>query len=148
MKNKGYIVFFLIVCLSVFFQDAYAQISDENTYLINQYFQLNKQQASKVSVSTTNTINQSQINIVTLNQIGNDNDIEIKSNANNSQQVTQQGNQNYYNFINYYNNNPSNFNILQQGTSNSLQIYGQNSIIENITIIQKTNAKTLIIKNQ
>lgn len=130
------------------FNSSAQELTNENTYLINQYFQLNKEAAAVTQNHNKSGIdNTVQNNLVSLNQIGNQNEIDIKSNANNSQQVTQKGDQNYYNFINYYNNNPSNFNILQQGRSNSLQIYGQNSIIENISILQKSNAKTLIIKN-
>ncbi len=70
---------------------------------------------------------QSSDNFVNLNQVGNNN--------------------NYYGFINYYNKTPLNLNLLQKGNSNSLHIYGVNSIIKNISIIQKTNFKSLIIKN-
>lgn len=142
-----YSLFFLL--FNLFFVNAFSQgLTDENTALINQYFQSNKD--ATLVVPKTNTFtneNQSQINLVEVNQVGNENQVDIKSNANNSQVVIQKGDQNYYNFINYYNNNPSNFNILQQGESNSLQIYGQNSIIENISIIQNSSFKTLIIKN-
>lgn len=147
--KSSYLKFGVFLLLfNLFFMNGYSQgFADENTHLINQYFQLNNE-ASVVSKSSLSTAEmQSQINVVNLNQVGNDNQIDIKSSANNSQEVTQNGNQNYYNFINYYNNNPSNFNIIQQGESNSLQIYGQNSIIENISIIQNSSFKTLIIKN-
>ena len=145
MKRVQYILFLQVLLLSLLsFNSSAQELTTEDTYLINRYFQLNKE-----ATAVTKNYNQSivQNNLVSLNQIGNQNEIDIKSNANNSQQVIQKGDQNYYNFINYYNNNPSNFNILQQGQSNSLQIYGQNSIIENISILQKSNAKTLIIKN-
>ena len=149
MKKNQYILFLPLLFLSLLsFNSSAQELTNENTYLINQYFQLNKEAASVVQDVNKQALNNTNQNtIVSLNQIGNENEIEIKSNADNSQQVTQQGNQNQYSFISYYNSNPSNFNILQQGTSNSLQIYGQNSIIENITIIQKSNAKTLIINN-
>jgi hypothetical protein len=145
MKIKGYILFIPLVFLIVSFQNLFAQeLSDENTYLISQYFQQSKEmtliEQQKKSISTN-------LNIVSLNQIGDKNQIDIKSNNNNSQEVVQKGNNNYYNFINYYNSNPSNFNILQQGNSNSLQIYGENSIIENMSILQKSNFKTIIITN-
>lgn len=122
-----------------------SQQIDSNTHIINQYFQLNKESASVVNSYIRGV--QPQINEVTLNQVGNNNKIEVKSVGNDSQGVNQVGNNNYYQFINYYNNTPSNFNILQQGNSNSLQIYGENSIINNIGIVQKSNFKTLIIKN-
>ena len=77
----------------------------------------------------------------------NNNIIDIKQNGNNTEVVNQLGNKNYYSFINYYNNSPLNLNILQKGNSNNLQIYGQNSLIENMSIVQKSNSKTIIIKN-
>lgn len=100
---------------------------------------------NKIKPTTNNK--QAQSNLVILNQIGNSNEIDIKQNGADSQKVNQFGNNNYYNFINYYNSSPSNFNIIQQGNANSLQIYGENSLIKNIGIVQNTNFKTLIIKN-
>ncbi|SNR73916.1 hypothetical protein SAMN06265371_110135 [Lutibacter agarilyticus] len=149
MKRAQNILFFLVLLLCLFsFNSSAQKLTDENTYLINQYFK-----SSIESTSVSHNFNKSdfnnelQANVVSLNQIGNSNEIDIKSKPNNSQQVIQKGNQNYYNFINYYNSNPSNFNIIQQGEANSLQIYGQNSIIENISIIQNSSFKTMIIKN-
>lgn len=147
MKKKGYIISIFIFLSSVFIQSVIAQITDENTYLINQYFQMNKDVTAVVSPKASETTTQTQLNVVSLNQIGAENQIDIKGSSSNSQNVHQKGQDNYYQFINYYNNNPSNFNILQQGSSNSLQIYGQNSIIENISIVQKSNSKALIITN-
>lgn len=144
MKKIRKILFLELLLLSMFsFNSSAQELINENTYLINQYFQLNKD-ATSVSKNLNNTI---QNSMVSLNQIGSQNQIDIKNNLSNSQKVIQNGNQNYYNFINYYNSNSSNFNIVQQGEANSLQIYGQNSIIENINIIQNSNFKTLIIKN-
>ena len=127
----------------------YTQQNNEDTYIINQYFQLNKDASlileNKVPTSSNNI--QSQDNFLSLNQVGNNNVIDIIQKDNDSQTVNQRGDKNYYSFINYYNNIPSNFNIIQEGSSNSLQIYGENSIIKNLGIVQKANFKTLIIKN-
>ena len=147
MKNCKFISVFLICILYFIPFEAFSQQIDENTQSINQYFQLNNSASLGSEAISSGLNNNSQMNVVSLNQVGNENEIDIKNNSNNSQKVTQIGNQNDYNFINYYNSNPSNFNILQQGESNSLQIYGQNSIIENMTIIQNSSFKTLIIKN-
>tara|TARA_R110001583_G_scaffold37944_1_gene122834 strand:+ start:1849 stop:2247 length:399 start_codon:yes stop_codon:yes gene_type:complete len=129
---------------------ANAQQTDDNTYIINQYFQLNKD-ASLIlenKVPTNNNKIISQDNFVNLKQVGDRNIIDIKQrNGNNTEVVNQLGNKNYYSFINYYNNSPVKLNILQQGKSNNLQIYGQNSLIENMSIVQKSNFKTIIIKN-
>lgn len=146
MKNCKIISIFFVCALFFSTLSVLGQV-DENTHLINQYFQLNKEATSVVATKAANATFQSKINEVNLNQIGGENQIEIKSSNSNSQVVNQKGQDNYYQFINYYNNSPSNFNILQQGNSNSLQIYGQNSIIEKLSIVQKTNAKSIIIKN-
>lgn len=146
MKNRTNIVIALVMLFGVFSSNSYAQITDENTYIINKYFQVAQNEALlKENGALTNTYTQN--NLVQLNQIGNYNQINIKSTSNNTQSIDQIGNSNNYTFINYYNNNASQFNIMQQGNSNSLQIYGQNSIIDNISILQKSNYKTLIITN-
>ncbi len=146
-SNFKYGIFLLLLNLTSF--NSNAQQTDENIYIINQYFQLNKESSllENKRTPTTNNNKQEQSNFITLNQIGNKNEIDIKQNVANSQTVSQLGNNNYYNFINYYNNIPSNFNIIQQGNANNLQIYGENTIINNISIIQKSDFKTLIIKN-
>lgn len=150
MKKYNYI---LIIALTLFFANCNflvaQQLSDENTYVINQYFQSNKEFSSKLTDTQTLSTNSFQVqsNIVSLNQIGNNNEIDIKQKGADSQKINQIGNNNYYIFINYYNSTPSNFNIIQQGNSNNLQIYGENSIIKNIGIIQKSDFNTLIIKN-
>jgi len=126
---------------------ANAQQANDDTYIINQYFQSNKEASLLENKLPSATNIQSQDNITLLNQAGNNNIIDIKSNVNDAHTVTQLGDNNYYNSIKYYNNSSSNFNILQKGESNSLQIYGENSIIKNLGIVQKANFKTLIIKN-
>jgi hypothetical protein len=149
MKNTDKILFILLVLFNLTFFNGYAQQnSDENTYIINQYFQLNKETSLFENKNTITTNNkQAESNLLVFNQIGNNNEIDIKQQGSDLQRVNQLGNNNYYNFISYYNNLPSNFNIIQQGNTNNLQIYGENSIIKNMSILQKTDLKTLIIKN-
>ncbi|HEY9221491.1 MAG TPA: hypothetical protein VIO43_07950 [Lutibacter sp.] len=148
MKNSYQLLLIFLVLANFNFFSGNAQQSDETTYIINQYFQLNKEASllleNKMPITSAN---QYQYSSVKLNQIGNNNQIDIKSNINDTQSVSQFGNNNDYQFINYYNNSPSNFNILQQGNSNSLQIFGENSLIKNMGIVQKANFETLVIKN-
>ncbi|SNR84298.1 hypothetical protein [Lutibacter flavus] len=145
MKKSQFKITVFIVLFLFTFINVIAQQNNEDTYIINQYFQLNKE--SSLSEKNAKTNKQAQSNFISLNQIGNNNEIDIKQKGKDSQSVNQVGNKNYYSFINYYNNTPSNFNIIQQGSSNGLQIYGENSIIKNMSVVQKTNFKTLIIKN-
>lgn len=149
MKKSYYLLPVFLVLLNLTFFNGNAQQSDEDAFIINQYFQLNNNDASLLlenKVPAISTI-QSQANIPKLNQIGNNNQIDIKSSANDAQTVSQFGNNNDYQFINYYNSSVSNFNIMQQGNANSLQIYGENSLIKNMSIVQKADFGTLIIKN-
>lgn len=145
--NKIIIILLILFVLTCF--NGYAQQnSEENTYIINQYFQLNNEASlfeNKIALNSTSV--QLQKNLVILNQAGNSNVIDIKQNGTDSQNINQLGNNNYYNFISYYNSLPSNFNIIQQGNDNNLQIYGENSLIKNISIVQNGNFETLIIKN-
>ena len=86
-------------------------------------------------------------NFVSLDQIGNYNNIDIVKKFNASQKIAQIGDRNSYNFISFYSREALNLNVLQQGNSNALHIYGENSIIKNLSIVQKSNFKTIIIKN-
>lgn len=147
MKKSNYIFYFFLGLFTLMFFGVNAQQTNEDTYIINQYFQQSRDALlleNKVPLSTNI---ESQGNFLNLNQVGTNNVIDIKQKGNESQTVEQLGNKNYYGFINYYNNMSSNLNIIQQGNSNNLQIYGQNSIIENMSIVQKSNFKTIIIKN-
>jgi len=150
MKNRKRI----LIIVGLFFLSTYLsfgqQLSDENTIIINQYFQSNNKIVSNLSANNNFLISsnsQESNKIINLNQIGNKNKIEVKQSKNDSQIVKQFGDNNYYSFINYYNSNVSNLSVIQVGNSNSLNIYGQNSLIDNMSILQKSNFKTLIIKN-
>ena len=148
MKNSYRLLPVFLLLANFTFFIGIAQQTDETTYIINEYFQLNKEASLLLENKTPITsANQYQYSSVKLNQIGNCNQIDIKSSINDSQTVSQFGNSNNYQFINYYNSAVSNFNILQQGNSNSLQIYGENSLIKNMSIVQKANFETLVIKN-
>lgn len=146
MKKYNYISIIIMGMLIINSISLYSQ-TDENTYIINQYFQLNKENYGLTEKKVLSTNYHVPINVVSLDQIGSENQIDIKTSGNDSQGVKQIGNENYYQFINYYNSNSSNFNILQHGNGNSLQIYGENNLIHNLSIVQNTNFKTLIIKN-
>ncbi len=90
---------------------------------------------------------QSQDNFIELNQKGINNQIDLKMSINDAQIISQNGKDNYFQYLNYYNKSASTFNILQQGKANSIHIYGENSLVKKLSIVQKTNHKTLIIRN-
>ena len=150
MKNCNYIIITIIfLVFNLISYAGYAQQTNKDTYIINQYFQLNREATLNLENKELTSLNNIQVkgNYANLKQLGNYNTIDITQNHKNSQTVSQLGNKNYYSHINYYNSSSSNLNIIQQGNSNFLQIYGENSIIKNINIVQKSNFKTLIIKN-
>ncbi len=148
MKLVSFIIIFMGVNNFLYAQE----ITKQEEYVLTQINQLNQNDKSILTneslKNATNINYNSTINsTIYFNQTGEANSLSIKSNLNDSQLINQIGNQNNYTFINYFNSNPSNMSILQQGNNNFLQIYGQNSIIKNLKIVQKSNAKTLIIRN-
>lgn len=82
-----------------------------------------------------------------ITQIGEGNLLDVKAGINDFQTVRQTGAKNYYNFIDYYNSRKSNINVLQEGTANSLHVYGTNSFTDKIKIYQKSDYKTITIRN-
>lgn len=84
---------------------------------------------------------------LSINQLGVNNVVEVKNGVSDIQLIGQKGRDNYYNFIDYYNNSPTKMNILQEGNANSLHIYGTNSLMEHVKIIQKANYKAITIRN-
>jgi len=149
MKKYSYITVIFYVLVSFYCSKSFAQeiTSNERNYILNQ-IQLNNNPSLILENKTYSEAELSaQSSSIKLNQIGNYNQIDIKADVTDSQLVNQFGNQNNYTFINYYNNTLSKFDITQQGNDNFLQIYGENSIIKNLKIVQKSNAKTIIIRN-
>ncbi len=141
------VIFYVMVSFYCSKSSAQEITSNERNYILNQ-IQLNNNPSlilENKPYSEAELLVQSSS--IELNQIGNYNQIDIKADVTDSQLVNQFGNQNNYTFINYYNNTPSKFDITQQGNGNFLQIYGENSIIKNLKIVQKSNAKTIIIRN-
>ena len=149
MKKYSYITVIFYIVISFYCSKGFAQeiTSNERNYILNQ-IQLNNNPSLILENKTYSEAELSaQSSSIKLNQIGNYNQIDIKADVTDSQLVNQFGNQNNYTFINFYNNTPSKFDITQQGNGNFLQIYGENSIIKNLKIVQKSNAKTIIIRN-
>tara|TARA_R110001583_G_scaffold145096_1_gene297137 strand:+ start:90030 stop:90485 length:456 start_codon:yes stop_codon:yes gene_type:complete len=150
MKNNNYRFLIILFVFSFFFrQTTNAQSDNYNTQVINQYFQGNNISSNilKENKRDLENILEREGNSYIINQEGSNNLANIISKNNDSQSISQFGDSNEYQFINYYSNLPSKFDITQNGNSNSLQIHGENSLIKNIKIVQNTNFKTLIITN-
>ena len=157
-KNKNIWCFLVFLLCSLYVTEVSAQQEKLPTYFSNNFSQLSPYNTSLLVDSNSlltnensqNSLFQQQsgnINSVVLNQVGFENNADIKSSNQTSQNVNQIGNENYYSFINYYNSNPINFGVHQQGNANSLQIYGTNSMMNGAAIIQNSNNQALIIKN-
>ena len=140
---KTLIIFFMLIV--AFQASVTAQQVDENTLIINTYFQTNDNIPSYEKANLTDSDIQSYVNLV---QIGNENGIYIKSlQTGDSQVVNQVGNNNNYEYYNYYSKENSSLNVNQEGTLNSLQVFGENSLMKNAIINQKSDFQGLIIKN-
>jgi len=139
---KTSILFFiLLVALPVTIA---AQQTDENTLAINNYFQVNNEKPISNPLKLDTNI-QSYVNV---EQTGIENNTYINSlQTGDKQVVTQTGDQNNYEYYNYYSREDSNLNVNQEGNQNSLQIFGENSLMKNAVINQKSSFKSLVIKN-
>jgi len=139
-KYKYTIIFILFVNLTF-----YGQQTDENTFIINNYFNITNENQVYNKSSLSNANVQSNVN---LEQVGYNNNIYVNSlQIGDNQFVNQAGNQNNYEYYNYYSKENSNLTINQEGTLNSLQIFGENSLSKNALINQKSNFKSIVIIN-
>ena len=134
-----------IILFVTFSTSLTAQQTDDTTLAINNYFQLSDEKPENNNSSKLDGAIQSYVNVL---QTGNKNNTYINSLQTEDQQVVnQKGNQNNYEYYNYYSHENSNLIINQEGNQNSLQIFGENSLIKNAVINQKSNFKSLVIKN-
>ncbi|REE80267.1 hypothetical protein BX611_1907 [Lutibacter oceani] len=142
----------LFVCLLSFFSvKLYAQITDENTFIIHQYFKNTITEKApiiyndlKIEAALNYSISKNKL--LNISQIGTNNYINVKANSN-IQNINQIGNHNNYEFISYYGKKDSNFEIQQYGNYNLIQVLGENTIINNLKIVQRSDFKTITITN-
>ena len=124
-----------------------AQLSDSNTEAITEYFQIT-QNEKVLSNATRTKIDQNKASYVSIIQTGNENNVKINSlQTGDEQMVSQTGQQNNYEYYNYYSNKNSSMQVNQEGTLNSLQIFGENSLMKDAKINQKSDFKSLVVKN-
>ncbi len=143
MKHLVYIG--IIIC-TLFSSTLFAQDFYDNEDFVAHYLELFKN-----STATPTPNNPEQIavpyqekSVVQQEGIENYTNLQTKSNAIN---VKQQGRENFNEFITYYGREDLSIEILQQGVGNSIQIYGENSLINNMKITQKANHQDIIITN-
>lgn len=149
MKQKGYIFYSIIIfILCAAIENTYGQIYDENTAIITRYFQNSSSQEKSATITDEAQLNnfrkyKSSVNIL---QDGNLNYTNINSKAS-ELGVEQIGNNNNYEFMSYYGRDDLNFDIQQIGNNNLIQVFGENRLIDNLKIIQKSDFKTITITN-
>jgi hypothetical protein len=135
-------VFFVIVPISI-----YGQFSDESTIAIQQYFngEYNPVSAELVTVSRNSNGLSSEVTVI---QSGNENNVYIRSlQTGDQQEVLQNGENNNFEFYNYYSQENSSMQVNQNGTSNSLQVFGENSLMKDAVINQKSDFNTIVVRN-
>ncbi len=143
MKHLVYIG--IIIC-SLFSSTLSAQDFYNKEDFVAHYLKLFKNSTATVAPENTEQISVPYQGKSVVQQEGVENytNLQTKSNAIN---VKQQGSENFNEFITYYGREDLSIDILQQGVGNSIQIYGENSLINNVKIVQKANHQNIIITN-
>ncbi|MDV7187608.1 hypothetical protein R3X25_09975 [Lutibacter sp. TH_r2] len=149
-KKKDTVLSICFIVFSFISIQLFAQVSDENTLAISNYFQSVNTIATEINIQKIDNSNiqltpsaKTELNIL---QVGNSNLIHINSSENNIN-ATQIGDKNSYEFLTYYGRDDLNMDVQQIGEGNAVQIFGENSLMNNIKIVQKSNNKTITINN-
>ncbi len=131
-----------ILVVFVFLFSVLVQGQDEK---VPSYFS-NQVQLNTTTISDFHNKSQQTTSIISLKQIGNKNVANIDDKVSYGEhKLSQLGNNNYYQFLNYSNNQSINLGVQQTGNSNSLKIKGTNSLFKNLTITQFGGAKMSIL---
>ncbi len=139
--NLKYLTF--LICLIVISYSNAQQLQDDNSDLINAYFNQNQNTNQNQKVAQRSSL----FSKTTLFQIGDYNHININSSVKDNLEVTQKGNENFYEFISYYGAKDSNMQVFQTGNNNGIYIYGENNLTKNLIINQKTDNQHIYITN-
>jgi hypothetical protein len=135
MKTKHYLTLLMILVITSI---AISQnFIDNNTSLIDNYFQQENNRSSNIGVGSD----------VTIFQFGSVNTSLLQINGNQKVSLIQKGENNNYEYYTFYNTLKSDIKINQNGNDNDIQIYGQNELTKNLVINQNTNNQTIIIRN-
>ena len=144
MKRFILVIFCFISCTTL----TYSQISDSNTDLITKYFQGESVSQTSNSKNLLSTKGQRANSYISIVQSGEENSVYVNSlNSGDSQEIDQAGNNNSYEYYNYYSRENSSMQVNQEGTLNSLQVFGENSLMKGATINQKSNFESIVVKN-
>ena len=144
MKKKyliGFVAFFTCIITNA------QNIIDDNTTVIEKYFQQEENIASTQISSSQEKLNTEYKSVISVIQEGDENDANIIISGEKKQVLNQIGNKNNYEYYTYENDIKSNTKITQNGDNNDIQIYGQNNLTKNMSIKQNANNQTIIIRN-
>ncbi len=131
--KKRLLLLIVFVGLSFYISQA-QQLTDSNSALINNYFKTGDYSAQVVAETF-------------LLQLGNYNDIGVQTDEKSLIQVGQIGDYNSYFFISAFGSKDFSIDVLQQGSGNSIQVFGENELMKNATIRQTGTDKQIIITN-
>lgn len=141
------IIFFLLFLVN----SGYSQTEKLPSYFSNG--ETNQQKDIQLSNDADNTSgNQNHssrdfnYSSIRLKQIGDENIANIDNKVGGgAQKVYQIGDKNNYQFLNYRNNLPINYGVLQLGNYNSLKVLGSNTLFSSMNIIQTGGAKMSVV---
>jgi len=114
---------------------------DSNSNFINTYFNIQSEADQYVS---NFYLYQSSVEIL---QVGNYNQTAVESNSKDVQSIIQNGDANLFERYTYYNSQACELQVIQNGNNNTILIFGQNDLSNQMQIIQNTQHQTLIINN-
>ena len=125
----------------------FGQFSDDSTLAIEQYFNGEYKPAGTEPRSVSDGTD-ALLSEVTIIQTGQENNVYIRSlQSGDEQLIRQNGQSNNYEYYNYYSQVNSTMQVNQDGTLNSVQVFGENSLMKDAVINQKSDYGAIIIRN-
>ncbi|WCM43345.1 hypothetical protein MG290_06700 [Flavobacterium sp. CBA20B-1] len=135
MKNRLAVYFSLFGCITLSAQQT------QQSSISSDIKEIQNRQMFTESM-LLNSMNQTVGTQIT--QIGNNNIAQLETQQ---MQVNQTGDQQLLFYTETSKLQPSNMNIQMQGTNNYMEIYGNNSIMENMSVKVSGNDRSIIIRN-
>ena len=143
--EKAICVFYFLISFTTY---SYCQMSDSNSDLITKYFQSDSKNFSLISNRSSDSEVRRASSYINVVQNGEQNSVYVNRLASgDSQEVDQEGNYNSFEYYNYYSQKNSSMQINQDGTLNSVQVFGENSLMKDAVINQKSDFNTIVIRN-
>jgi hypothetical protein len=143
MKTR-FIIFLSFGFISI---STFGQFSDDSTIAIEQYFN-GEYKPAEIESRLVSGESDRFLSEVTVIQSGQENNVYIRSlQAGDEQQIFQNGQKNNYEYYNYYSQENSSLQLNQEGNANSVQVFGENSLMKDAVINQKSDFNSIVIRN-